>query len=98
MEKVKAKYKNLKFKSTKEFEKWLEKTTKYKIEFKDDGQDFLYWWLDERGEVLHSSMQSSVWNGKIVNTCSLGKGKILVFQNGIMLKHKVKSFEIVGGK
>ena len=95
MEKVKAKYKNLKFKSTKEFEEWLEKTTKYKVNFEDKGQDFLHWWIDERGEVLHSSMQSSVWNGFIVDLPLLIMGKVIVFSDGRVLKHKVKSFERV---
>jgi hypothetical protein len=62
---MKPKYKDLKFKSEKEFQKWLNKTTKIEIEFEDDGQDFLRWWLDENGEVLYSDLQSAVkYHGK----------------------------------
>ena len=77
----KPKYKNLKFKTKKTFETWLNKIVKYKVHFEDKGQDFLTWWIDERGEVLHSNLQSWVWNGKMVDVDSLKKGCCLKFQD-----------------
>jgi hypothetical protein len=57
-----------------EFDKWLEENAKFKIYFEDKGQDFLRWWLDKGGEVLHSDLQSFVWGGKIVDLRSLAVG------------------------
>lgn len=75
MNRYKPQYKNLRFKDRASFDKWLEETAHYIVEFEDHGQDFLKWWLDERGEVLHSDpYQSSVWNGTIVTLASLKKG------------------------
>lgn len=62
----KSKYKNLRFDNKEEFDKWLEEKTKYILHFEDQGQDFLTWWVDERGEVLHSDMQSFIWNGTMI--------------------------------
>ena len=90
----KAKYKNTKFKTKKEFKNWLKKLTKYHICFEDKGQDFLEWWLDERGEILHCEpFQASVWNGKMVDIGSLKIGKTLLFQDGRGLKYKVITIE-----
>lgn len=74
---MKPKYKNKKFKSKKAFDTWLDKTTKYVIDIEDKGQDFLTWWIDERGEVLHSDVQAWLWNGKIVDVKKLLKTKVI---------------------
>jgi hypothetical protein len=87
------KYKDLKFESKNEFLFWLKKTAKYKITFEDDQQDFLVWHLDERGEVLNSDLQSSVWNGGMVETGEMRVGRFLPMQNGDFITHKVKSIE-----
>ncbi len=95
---MKAKYKNKKFSSKKVFEQWLEKLTKYILHFEDKGQDFLTWYVDERGEVLHSDLQSVVWNGKMLDIESLRKNKCPIFldDNGFgigTLKYKIKMLE-----
>ncbi len=74
-QKYKAEYKDLKFKSKQEFDKWLVEKTKYEIEFVDNGQDCLKWFIDNGGEVLHSEKQSSIWNGELVDLYSLRVGK-----------------------
>jgi len=73
-----AEFKNKRFKGSKcreNFVKWLTKMSKYKIEFVDNGQDCTGWWIDEGGEVLHAVLQSSIWNGKIVDLKRLKVGK-----------------------
>jgi hypothetical protein len=35
----------------------------YKIEFKDDGQDILWWKTDDQGVVQECNMQEWVWKG-----------------------------------
>ncbi len=43
----------------------IKRNTKYIIHFEDHGQDFLKWYLDERGYVLDSQpFQRNVWVGK----------------------------------
>lgn len=74
-QKYKSAYRDLKFKSKKHFQVWLNKITKYEISFVDKGQDCLKWFLDEGGEVLNSNLQSSVWNGELVDLFSLEAGK-----------------------
>jgi len=68
-------FKNKTFKSKESFGKWLQKTTEYVIEFVDNGQDCLEWDIDKGGEVLNSNLQSSIWNGQIVNLFELEIGK-----------------------
>lgn len=89
-----SQYKDKKFKSKKAFETWLKKIAKYHIRFEDKGQDFLEWWLDERGEILHSTpFQASVWNGTMVDIYSLEIGKKLLFQDGRELNYKIIAME-----
>ena len=74
-QKYKAEYKYKKFKTESGFKKWLKKTARYEILFQDNGQDCLNWIIDEGGEILHSNLQSSIWNGKIVSFFDLMIGK-----------------------
>lgn len=86
----KPQYKELRFQDKEGFQKWLEETRKYRIEFADQRQDFLIWHIDERGEVLHSEpFQSGVWNGKMVltNTLKVGR-KVFVYGFGF-IKYKI---------
>ena len=87
-------HKDLKFKSKEEFEKWLKLMTCYIIEFEDDGQDFLKWYLDARGEVIHyEPFQAFVWNGKMVDTIEMRVGLELPLQNKTTITHLVKKIE-----
>ncbi|MCK9370247.1 hypothetical protein M0R04_10105 [Candidatus Dojkabacteria bacterium] len=86
----KAKYKNKKFKSKEEFENWLKTYCEIKVVFEDDGQDFLEWFIDKNGEVLHSDFQSSIWNGKMVDLYRIHIGENLPLQDGSEIIHKVK--------
>jgi len=74
-QKLKPEYRDLTFKSEQEFKDWLKEKTEMIIHFKDNGQDCLMWYIDKGGEVLHSELQSFVWNGGIVdlNTVKVGK-------------------------
>lgn len=90
-----AQFKELRFKSKDEFNEWLAKTAKYKIDFEDHGQDFLSWWIDKRGEVIHCEpFQSSVWNGTMVMTNSIKVGKQIVFQDGRILNYKTTKISL----
>jgi hypothetical protein len=74
-QKLKHEYRDLKFKSDNEFKEWLLSKTKKIIEFVDEGQDCLRWYIDEGGEVLHSLYQAWCWNGGIVKLNSLRRNK-----------------------
>lgn len=87
---IKSKYRDIKFKTKNDFECWLARTAKYKIEIEDHGQDFLTWWIDERGEVLHSDAQSFAWNGKIVALAPLLKLNMICFTTGEQLNYNAK--------
>lgn len=97
----KPKYKNKKFKSEEDFNKWLKSLTKYIITFKDDGQDFLTWHLDRRGEVLQSYGQAWVWNGTMVKIRKMKVGQFLPIedrfgkQKDLVIQHKVKSIKTI---
>lgn len=41
-----------------------------RIHFKDDGQDILWWDIDEKGIVQASNMQGWVWNGTEIQMVS----------------------------
>ena len=86
----KPQYKNKTFKSKEDFNNWLKSKTEIKIVFEDNGQDFLEWFVDKNGEVLHSDMQSIVWNGKMVDLIKIKIGKNLPLQDGTEIIHKVK--------
>lgn len=86
----KPKYKNKGFKNQEEFDNWLKLKTEIKIVFEDDGQDFLEWFIDTNGEVLHSDLQSVVWNGKMVDLTKIKIGEYLPLQDGTEIIHKVK--------
>jgi hypothetical protein len=85
-----SQYRNKKFATQEIFEEWLKKTTKYKIDLEDKGQDFLTWWIDEKGEILHSfPFQSDIWNGGMLDINSLKKGLKPLFQDGRELLYKI---------
>lgn len=72
-------YEKLTFKSREEFYAWLKKTTKWKVQFEDHGQDFLQWWIAKNGEVIHCEpFQASIWNGTKVDKQSIKKGNHLI--------------------
>jgi hypothetical protein len=76
-----AKHKDKKFKTNRGFINWLNRLAKYRIIFIDKGQDCMEWAIDEHGEVLHSYMQSSVWNGMMVDLEWLKIGKNIGVMN-----------------
>lgn len=93
-QKYKAEFKDLKFKKETDFEKWLEKTTKYVLDFKDNGQDCLKWYLDKGGEVLHSNLQSFVWNGCLVHLFYIEVGKNIEIMEVEKQANKVLDFVV----
>lgn len=67
------------------------------IHFEDNGQDFLFWVINEKGLVVDSQpFQASVWRGFEVDMSIMEAGKPLVvfpsydLDNGTVLKHLVK--------
>ncbi len=88
---LKPQYKNKKFKNKELFDVWLKKTATQKIVFEDDGQDFLEWYIDKYGEVLHCApFQCALWNGKMVDVFNMKVRSNLPLQNGDVMKHRVK--------
>jgi len=91
---MKAKYKDIKFKTAEAFEKWLKETTKWEIELEDMGQDFLRFYVAENGEILHAApFGASLWNGQfiITNKIFLHEGGKIVFpQTQSELKYPIK--------
>ena len=95
-QKYEAEYADLKFKDEKEFNAWLKKNAAVKIEFEDSHQDFLEWYLDAGGEVLHCApFQSQVWNGTLVLMAALEEGECPSIKTKTTgygsLKHRVKT-------
>jgi len=86
-QKYHSEFKNKTFKSKELFNNWLRKMTEYEIEFIDKGQDCLKWYIDKGGEVLNSNLQSSVWNGDIVDFSYLEVGKEI----GVMDSDKMQT-------
>ncbi len=64
-------FKSKRFRSEKVFNVWLDNSTKYQIEFYDNGQDLLKIWVHSSGEILHCNLQSGIWNGKFINVHSI---------------------------
>ena len=95
LQKYKTEYGELVFDSEKKFEAWLKKTAKYKIHFEDNGQDCLYWWIDEGGEVLHSNLQSSIWNGKLVSLFELKVGKFIEIMIIEKMANQALNFKVI---
>lgn len=54
---------------------WLHDTAEYVLEFEDNQQDCLTWYVDAGGEILHADMQSTIWNGRIVDLDTIEEGK-----------------------
>jgi hypothetical protein len=95
---MEPKYKDLKFGTEKDFEEWLAETATQKIELVDEGQDFLFFWIDKRGEILHTKpFQGSVWNGRIIRSKTIKTGHNMVFTDGLTLKHPVANVEKLNG-
>ena len=70
-----SEYKDKKFKTEKDFKEWLRENTDMKICFKDNGQDCLFWYIDNGGEILHCEpFQSSIWIGRIVDLTTVKIG------------------------
>jgi len=87
-------HKDLKFTSEKNFKAWLKQMTCYIVEFEDDGQDFLKWHIDGRGEVIHCEpFQAFVWNGYMVDVTEMKVGLPLPLQNETIIIHNVKSIK-----
>lgn len=75
--------------------KTLEPKTYTKIFFEDNGQDFLYWIIDDQGRVVSAGpFQNELWKDSVVDLNSLEPGEPLFFisrHNGeyMELIHKV---------
>ena len=91
---MQSQFKEITFKSEKEFNEWLEKTTHKKIFLKDKGQDLMKLWVSESGEILHANMQSSIWNGRFVNMETLAKNINLCLWNNQTSEWDVMNFEV----
>ena len=91
---MQSQFKEITFKSEKEFNEWLEKTTHKKIFLKDKGQDLMKLWVSESGEILHANMQSSIWNGRFVNMETLAKNTNLCLWNNQTSEWDVMNFEV----
>ena len=77
----------------------IEAETKYIIEFKDFGQDFLEWFIDKDGYVLDSKpFQREVWAGKwTIPQLARAKGKLAIWSNGeSYVNYPIKSVKIIG--
>lgn len=93
MKRGQPQYKGLKLKDDKEFQEWLSKTATRKITFEGNRQDFTTWWIDDRGEVLHSDLQSSVWDSSMLIPELVVKGEYPMFFGGSQLIHRVLEIE-----
>ena len=76
----------------------IEIDTKYIIEFKDFGQDFLKWFINKEGYVLDSRpFQRNIWAGKftIPETAKVGE-KLAIWNNGeSYVNYPIKEIKIL---
>ncbi len=93
---MEAKYKDLKFENEAKFKDWLNKTATQLIQIEDAGQDFLQFWIDECGEILHTApFGGHLWNGTFVDLKKLHLVKPLQlkgvtgYENGYTMAYSV---------
>ena len=91
---MKSQFKEITFKTEREFNEWLEKTTHKKIFLKDKGQDLMKLWVAKSGEILNANMQSSIWNGRFVYMETLSKNTNLCLWNNQTSEWDVMNFEV----
>jgi hypothetical protein len=75
----------------------IEVNTKYIIEFEDFGQDFLTWFIDERGYVLDSQpFQRWIWAGRftIPETAKVGEKLAIWTGEESYVNYPIKSIEV----
>lgn len=64
---METRYKDKKFNNKAEFESWLKENTHVTVQLKDIGQDLLTLHACPEGEVLHTNIQSTIYNGRIID-------------------------------
>ena len=74
----KPKFKDLKFESHKDLEKWLKSNSKFILELQDKGQDLLKIWVHKTGEILDCNANQNLYLGEFVDLEKLEKGKPIV--------------------
>lgn len=74
---MEAKFKDLKFNSYKELDKWLKENTFKIIILKDYGQDMQKIWVHESGEILNSDFHGTIYIGKFIDIKKLVVGNHL---------------------
>ncbi len=75
---MKPKFKDLKFTSEKELEKWVALNKFKVIDLKDIGQDMLQIIIHKSGEIINCNFHSGIYNGKFVHIDSLKVGEPLM--------------------
>jgi len=80
---MEAQFKELTFKTDKEWKQWLEENTHKRIQFKDNGQDLMVINVSETGEIIDCNMQSMIWNGRFVNLKKIEPDKAIRLWNPI---------------
>lgn len=65
------KFKDKRFKTQAEFDKWLDETTAITLYLEDQGHDMQIMYLAKSGEVLHCDFHSSIYAGKLINLDTL---------------------------
>lgn len=60
-------HKERRFDSEQHFNKWLQVTATKKLHLKDNSQDLLILYIDDKGEVLHCNAQASIWIGNMLD-------------------------------
>lgn len=93
------KYKELRFESEEKFQEWLNEKATKKITLEDHHQDFIEFYIDDRGEILHTwPFQTRVWNGKIIIPYSIKEGGCPVFNDGMELKYPIAKIDVLNGQ
>lgn len=76
----------------------IEINTKYIIKFKDFGQDFLTWFIDENGYVLDSQpFQRWIWAGRftIPQTAKVGEKLAIWTGKESYVNYPIESIEVI---
>ena len=74
-------HQNVKFDNDADFKIWLEENTSYTVEFFDDGQDLIRFYVAENNEILHGDYfgAATIYNGCFVVETPYEFGELKIY-------------------
>lgn len=87
-------YQDIKFETEVEFDRWLKETTAYVVDFLDKGQDLLRIWVAKNNEIINCNLQSSIWNGFVIDKAKLQLGELIHLNNPNLERSEPYDFKV----